>query len=158
MNVNFLPFVTGGLIAISIVGVQMKPATAESLAGKGQLTLTNSQWSGWQKYKNLFQPEAFAVNPRNGGWSYRFCPDNGACATEDRSQVIYDCYKKSGAGCKLFAMNKQIVWQGTVCYAGEVIQGSGDCTENFKKHTYIPDIPKNTGTTKYINDEWWIPC
>lgn len=119
------------LCALLLTGAA-RHAAAQPLIGSGQLEFTGAMWKGWLKYKNLFAPEAFAVNPRTGGWSYRYCPDTGQCSIDSYDQVIRDCEKISGAGCKVFARNKQILWNGLVCYNGQPIHGSGNCSKTVR--------------------------
>ena len=112
-----------------------KELKADKYIGNGDVLLSDSQYKNFEKYKKLWQPNLFILAGKGSYWFY--CSDSMQCSPENDSTYMWRFnqtkYAKKSGG-KIFAKGKKIVWQGTVCYKGRVIHGSGSCSQsNFSQ-------------------------
>ena len=118
------------LLAAILIIYNPKELRADKYRGNGDVTLSDSQYQNFEKYKKLWQPNLFILTGRGSYWFY--CAGSDQCQSENNSTYMWrfnqSKYAKNGG--KIFAEGQKIVWQGTVCYKGRVIHGSGSCSQS----------------------------
>lgn len=96
------------ICCFSVIG---SPARAEN--GSGPLTLSPYVFKGFQKYLDAYGALFFAVSEDGTRYGWSYC-DNLPCGN-NRHLAIRVCERYSrGIPCKIYAVQKNIVWNGPV--------------------------------------------
>ncbi len=81
--------------------------------GSGPIKLSPYVQENFEKYKNLAQPEFFAVSA-DGYFSYHsFCKVEGSCRDWEHGIriALIGCERRADTPCNIYARGKDIVWK-----------------------------------------------
>lgn len=85
------------------------------LMGNGPLTMSAETNRIFQQYQSRPEPMAFAVSNDGRHSGYFYCKEKGACLNADaKAAALNDCRQNSGESCKIYALGKDVVWNGRV--------------------------------------------
>ena len=92
--------------------------TGSTIVGSGPLALTPEIDNNFKSYLNLPDPLAFAVSPDGKYSGWYFCNEKSAClgasANYEALNYCNDSTPRGSGSCKLYAMGRKVVWNGTV--------------------------------------------
>jgi len=107
-----LPVVLVALLALA--GCRTAPRDVGPIA----VSLGPGAVAGWEHYDGLEKPDYFALSEDGRAYGYTFCGVAGCLndpASNRRKRAIKHCEsKRDGVRCRLFAKQRQIVWNGSV--------------------------------------------
>ena len=124
-----------------------------SVYGSGPITLSPRAAAGFQAYKNAGLPVAFAVSVDGRTYGYVYCTGSPCRITRSSQAAIQNCQQSSGGTpCKVFALRREIKWDGEVSGLGG--GGSGGKVSAAAAESYdrtfgrwqvkcVPEKPRN---------------
>lgn len=115
------------LIVLSFFGLTGFTASLEQTQyGQGSLTVTPSVDEKYKKYLNLEEPLAFAISTDGQTSRGSYCQQPGTCKDINGPKIALDrCNAASttGAPCKLFAIERDVIWYGRIRLKSDVGTG-----------------------------------
>lgn len=105
------------------------PASQQPSIGQGTLKVAPSVNAKYKKYLQLDEPLAFAVSTDGRASSGSFCQQPGTCLDINGPQLAIDQCNQASASksaCKLFAIGRDVVWNGRISLKSNV--GTGPLT------------------------------
>jgi len=115
------------LIMISFfVLTGFKASLAQTEYGQGNLVVAPSVDEKYKKYLSLEEPLAFAISTDGKFSSGSFCQQPGTCKDINGPKIALarcNATSTNGAPCKLFAIERDVIWYGRISLKSDVGTG-----------------------------------
>jgi hypothetical protein len=108
---------------------------AGGYVGSGPIKFSESSLRNFDHYISRETPMSFAVTKDGLRSFYYYCPWNyqGHCAALADTQVVYECERRTGQECLVFAKGRDVVWDSPGNWRGDAPEGKFAVNHNQRQ-------------------------